>query len=131
LRGSFTVEEIGEKVLDLEIARGEERVYDEQAETLVDIFARQDKLSEDELSKLRHSFLYFKMSVLACTGWGDEELLKSVKQLVETLNEYHNNADKQLITESVAPSVSNFICNCLDGGEYSLDDDPTVHWKQW
>lgn len=120
-----------ECVLELEITRGEERVYDEQADTLVEIFSNQGKLSEDELARLRHSILYFKMSVLACSGWGDEELLKSVKQLVEILNEYHDNAEKKLITDSVSQSISNFVCNCLDGGEYSLNDDPTEQWRTW
>ena len=122
---------VGGIILELEITRGEQRVYDEQAETLVEIFASRDRLSEDELSKLQSSILYFKMSVLACSGWGDEELLKSVRHFVKVLNEFHANADMQLISESVSRSISNFVCNCLDAGEYSLDDDPTEQWRDW
>lgn len=117
--------------MENEIARGEQRVYDEQAESLLEIFASQEKLSEEELLKLNSSIQYFKMCMFSCSGWGDEELLKSVKNFVESLNAAHLGANKELITESVARSVSNFIANCLDAGQYSLDDDPTEQWRNW
>ena len=117
--------------MENEIARGEPRVYDEQAELLVEIFAAQEKLSEEELSKLESSIQYFKMCMFSCSGWGDEELLKSVKNFVEALNKAHQDANESLITGSVARSVSNFIRNCLDAGQYSQDDDPSEQWRNW
>lgn len=117
--------------MENEIVRGEQRVYDEQAESLVEIFAAQEKLSEEELAKLESSIQYFKMCMFSCSGWGDEELLKSVKNFVEALNAAHLNANQDLITGSVARSVSNFVRNCLDAGQYSRDDDPTEQWRNW
>jgi len=122
---------VWESIVENEIARGEPRVYDEQADSLVEIFAAQGKLGEDELKKLESSIQYFKMCMFSCSGWGDEELLKSVKNFVESLNAAHLRSDQNLIKGSVARSVDNFIRNCLDAGQYSLDDDPTEKWRQW
>ena len=55
--------------MENEIARGEQRVYDEQAESLLEIFASQEKLSEEELLKLNSSIQYFKMCMFSCSGW--------------------------------------------------------------
>ena len=117
--------------MENEIARGEPRVYDEQAELLVELFEAQGKLSEEELQQLESAIQYFKMCMFSCSGWGDEELLKSVKNFVEQLNTAHLRGNEELIQGSMARSVSNFIQNCLDAGQYSRDDDPSEQWRNW